>query len=207
MTSSDYSQQLSATSSSLRSYSASVTSLKPSLATSRPTFLSSLRSCNKQQASQSRARTPTTSRCLTTLSVYEKVSWTLGAVLSWLCALAIKPTYSSLTLTASSNYCRRSTRMQTELKHCLDRAWALLGKWGRSITSLEYPANSSHSDISEAFPNGEVSQYYRNDWLTQMCRETRANKEFSPRTQETARWAREQIKRQAGKSLRLHSSC
>lgn len=34
-----------------------------------------------------------------------------------------------------------------------------------------------------------------------MARETRSNKEFSARTQETARWAREQIKRQAGKSI------
>lgn len=57
------------------------------------------------------------------------------------------------------------------------------------------------SDISEAFPNGEYSHYFRADWLTAMCRETRANKEFAPRTQETARWAREQIKRQAGKGL------
>ncbi|KAK5128810.1 hypothetical protein LTR85_000143 [Meristemomyces frigidus] len=54
-------------------------------------------------------------------------------------------------------------------------------------------------DISEAFPNGEFSHYFRQDWLTTMARDTRANKDFSPRTQETARWAREQIKRQAGK--------
>lgn len=53
-------------------------------------------------------------------------------------------------------------------------------------------------DVSEAFPNGEYAHYFRADWLTAMCRETRANKEFSTRTQETARWAREQIKRQAG---------
>ena len=56
-----------------------------------------------------------------------------------------------------------------------------------------------HSDVSEAFPGGEYSSYFRADWLTQMAKETRANKDFSPRTQETARWAREQIKRQAGK--------
>lgn len=55
-------------------------------------------------------------------------------------------------------------------------------------------------DVSEAFPNGEFAHYFRADWLTAMCRETRANKEFSTRTQETARWAREQIKRQAGES-------
>ena len=45
-----------------------------------------------------------------------------------------------------------------------------------------------------------MSQYFRNDWLTSMARETRANKEFSQRTQDTARWAREQIKRQSGET-------
>ncbi|WPH03459.1 armadillo-type protein [Acrodontium crateriforme] len=55
-------------------------------------------------------------------------------------------------------------------------------------------------DISEAFPNGEFNTYFRAEWLTAMARETRANKDFSPRTQETARWAREQIKRQAAAS-------
>ncbi|KAK5111448.1 hypothetical protein LTR62_004900 [Meristemomyces frigidus] len=56
-------------------------------------------------------------------------------------------------------------------------------------------------DISEAFPNGECSQFYRAEWLTLMARDTRANKDFSSRTQDTARWAREQIKRQIGKSM------
>ena len=53
-------------------------------------------------------------------------------------------------------------------------------------------------DLSEAFPSGEYSQYFRADWLTAMARDTRANKEFTQRTQDTARWAREQIKRQSG---------
>lgn len=56
------------------------------------------------------------------------------------------------------------------------------------------------SDLSEAFPNGEFSNLFHQDWLTSMARETRANKEFQPRTQETARWAREQIKRQSGET-------
>jgi hypothetical protein len=33
-----------------------------------------------------------------------------------------------------------------------------------------------------------------------MARDTRSNKEYSARTIETARWAREQIKRQSGRS-------
>jgi len=53
-------------------------------------------------------------------------------------------------------------------------------------------------DLAEAFPKGEYSQYFRQEYLTAMAKETRANKDFSPRTIETARWAREQIKRQVG---------
>jgi importin subunit beta-1 len=53
-------------------------------------------------------------------------------------------------------------------------------------------------DLSEAFPTGTYAQYFRQDFLTAMARDVRANKEFSQRTQDTARWAREQIKRQNG---------
>lgn len=38
-----------------------------------------------------------------------------------------------------------------------------------------------------------------------MARETKANKDFSPRTIDTARWAREQIKRQIGTSHNFHA--
>ncbi|CAG8954291.1 hypothetical protein HYFRA_00005912 [Hymenoscyphus fraxineus] len=53
-------------------------------------------------------------------------------------------------------------------------------------------------DLADAFPNGEFAGFYRSDWLTTMVRECRANREYQPRTTETARWAREQIKRQIG---------
>ena len=55
-----------------------------------------------------------------------------------------------------------------------------------------------YSDLADAFPNGEYSQYYRAEWLMTMIKETRSNREFQPRTVETARWAREQVKRQIG---------
>jgi importin subunit beta-1 len=55
-------------------------------------------------------------------------------------------------------------------------------------------------DLSETFPNGEYSASFSQQWVTNMAREVRANKEYSQRTQDTARWAREQIKRQSGKS-------
>lgn len=54
-------------------------------------------------------------------------------------------------------------------------------------------------DLSDAFPNGECADFYRQDWVAAMVKETRQNQEFSKRTIETARWAREQVKRQTGK--------
>lgn len=57
-----------------------------------------------------------------------------------------------------------------------------------------------YSDLADAFQNGEIREYFRHDFLTVMARETRANQDFSGRTRDTARWAREQIKRQVGKS-------
>lgn len=53
-------------------------------------------------------------------------------------------------------------------------------------------------DLADAFPHGEFTEFYRVDWLTAMAREVRSNRDFQPRTQDTARWAREQIKRQIG---------
>ena len=55
-----------------------------------------------------------------------------------------------------------------------------------------------NSDLSRAFPKGEYQHLFRDEWLTAMAREIRSNREFSTRTVETARWAREQIKRQTG---------
>ncbi|KAA8651506.1 karyopherin beta [Aspergillus tanneri] len=51
-------------------------------------------------------------------------------------------------------------------------------------------------DLSDAFPNGEFAAFFRNDWVTSLVTETRKNREFGPRTIETARWTREQVKRQ-----------
>ncbi|KAF4635900.1 hypothetical protein G7Y89_g2191 [Cudoniella acicularis] len=53
-------------------------------------------------------------------------------------------------------------------------------------------------DLADAFPNGEFSNFYRAEWVTQMIKETRQNREFQARTIDTARWAREQVKRQIG---------
>ncbi|RAH79047.1 importin beta-1 subunit [Aspergillus japonicus CBS 114.51] len=55
-------------------------------------------------------------------------------------------------------------------------------------------------DLAEGFPNGEFSNYFRNDWVTALVRETRQNRDYGPRTIDTARWTREQVKRQINMS-------
>jgi importin subunit beta-1 len=55
-------------------------------------------------------------------------------------------------------------------------------------------------DLADAFPHGEFAAYYRADWLTAMIKYTKSNREFQVRTIDTARWAREQVKRQIGGS-------
>jgi importin subunit beta-1 len=52
------------------------------------------------------------------------------------------------------------------------------------------------SDLADAFPNGQFAELYSADWIVAFVREVRANREFGPRTIETARWAREQVRRQ-----------
>ncbi|KAJ2971353.1 hypothetical protein NUW58_g9440 [Xylaria curta] len=53
-------------------------------------------------------------------------------------------------------------------------------------------------DLADAYPNGELLDAFRQDWLSVMIKETRGNREFQSRTVDTARWAREQVKRQLG---------
>ena len=61
-------------------------------------------------------------------------------------------------------------------------------------------ADFAPSDLADAYPNGELVDAFRQDWLAAMIKETKTNREFQPRTIETARWAREQVKRQLGGS-------
>jgi importin subunit beta-1 len=53
-------------------------------------------------------------------------------------------------------------------------------------------------DLADAYPNGELVEAFRQDWVAAMIKETRTNRDFQARTIETARWAREQVKRQVG---------
>ncbi|KAI5851154.1 armadillo-type protein [Morchella snyderi] len=51
-------------------------------------------------------------------------------------------------------------------------------------------------DLADAFPDGEIAQFFRADWIGAMIKEVRQSRDFSSRTLETARWTREQVKRQ-----------
>ncbi|CAK37411.1 ARM repeat-containing protein [Aspergillus niger ATCC 13496] len=62
-------------------------------------------------------------------------------------------------------------------------------------------------DLADAFPNGEFAAYFRNDWVTSLVRETRTNREFGSRTIDTARWTREQVKRQITMSTAAAMAC
>lgn len=59
-------------------------------------------------------------------------------------------------------------------------------------------ANSQHSDLADAYSNGQLADVFRQEWISALIKETRSNREFQSRTIETARWAREQVKRQIG---------
>ncbi len=62
------------------------------------------------------------------------------------------------------------------------------------------------SDLADAYPNGELIDAFRQNWLTTMIKDTKTNRDFSPRTIETARWAREQVKRQLAGGQNVMSS-
>ncbi|MCJ1424384.1 karyopherin beta [Sticta canariensis] len=51
-------------------------------------------------------------------------------------------------------------------------------------------------DLADTFSRGEYADYYRAEWVTQLIKDTRSNRDFQGRTIDTARWAREQVKRQ-----------
>ncbi|KAI2639311.1 armadillo-type protein [Xylaria nigripes] len=67
--------------------------------------------------------------------------------------------------------------------------------------SLMRSAMGVIGDLADAYPNGELAEAFRQDWLSAMIKETKSNREFQMRTIETARWAREQVKRQLGGSF------
>jgi importin subunit beta-1 len=61
---------------------------------------------------------------------------------------------------------------------------------------LTFTMLTPHSDLGETFPNGQLANYLRSPRITELIRETRAAREYSDRTRETAKWARSVAKAQ-----------
>lgn len=74
--------------------------------------------------------------------------------------------------------------------------WAWLGRSSHALSPEPVALLTSLSDLADAFPGGDYGEALRAEWMTQLVREVRSSQEYSARTKETARWAREQIKRQ-----------
>jgi importin subunit beta-1 len=55
------------------------------------------------------------------------------------------------------------------------------------------------SDLGEAFPDGQLADYLRAEPITRLIRETKSAREYSDRTREAARWARQVVKVQTSK--------
>ncbi|KAG8528831.1 uncharacterized protein KY384_006520 [Bacidia gigantensis] len=51
-------------------------------------------------------------------------------------------------------------------------------------------------DLADTFPNGDYANLFQQDWVTALIKDVKTNRDFQPRSIETARWAREQVKRQ-----------
>ncbi|KAF0503152.1 ARM repeat-containing protein [Gigaspora margarita] len=50
-------------------------------------------------------------------------------------------------------------------------------------------------DLAEAFPNGQIKQWFQYDCVTQVLREGRSNRNLPAGTREVTRWAKEMVKR------------
>jgi hypothetical protein len=75
---------------------------------------------------------------------------------------------------------------------CAVQLWVLLGKL---ILGLQVHL-TCYSDLADTFPQGEFAQYFRTQWVLDFIKDTRQNPHYDPRTHDTARWAKEQVRRQ-----------
>ena len=51
-------------------------------------------------------------------------------------------------------------------------------------------------DLADTYPNGEFRGYFAAEWVSQFIKDDRKNINLSERSINTARWAKEQVKRQ-----------
>lgn len=78
----------------------------------------------------------------------------------------------------------------------LRSAMGVIGYISNGSRLRKWPTDIGARDLADTFPRGEYANYYRAEWVTQLIKETRSNRDFQGRTIDTARWAREQVKRQ-----------
>lgn len=86
--------------------------------------------------------------------------------------------------------------IHTRLRPCSALLWVCLGKHFHHFLNIPVLQLTFSSDLADAFPDGQFAELYSADWIVAFVKEVRANREFGPRTTETARWAREQVRRQ-----------
>ncbi|RVD87404.1 uncharacterized protein DFL_001640 [Arthrobotrys flagrans] len=73
---------------------------------------------------------------------------------------------------------------------------ALIAQDQNRTEALLRSAMGTLGDLADAFPNGEYANFFRSEWLMPMIKDIRANREFSSRTHDTTRWAKEQVRKQ-----------
>ncbi|KAL9056659.1 MAG: hypothetical protein Q9162_002831 [Coniocarpon cinnabarinum] len=96
-----------------------------------------------------------------------------------------------------------TSRKADRLKEFVDAIFRLLHTISMDLNRSEALLRSSMGvlgDLADAFPNGEIADYYRNDWVASMVKEAKSNRDHSARTIQTAKWAREQVRRQTSMS-------
>lgn len=74
-------------------------------------------------------------------------------------------------------------------------AWALSGK---SILPILLTSTDSSSDLGETFQGGQLASYFGSEPILRLIKETRSTRDFSERTRQTAKWARQVVKAQTG---------
>jgi hypothetical protein len=82
------------------------------------------------------------------------------------------------------------------MKAFSDLAWELLGK---SISRLNLGGANAGSDLGVAFPDGQLASFFNVPYIDKITRDTRGSKEFTDRTRDAARWARQVVKNQTSK--------
>jgi importin subunit beta-1 len=52
------------------------------------------------------------------------------------------------------------------------------------------------SDVAEAFPGGELREFFQQEWISECLKQARSRPGYRSSTRETARWARELVRAQ-----------